>query len=235
VKQRTNAGPLVLALGISVEPGAADHLTGGSMDSVILFKLVSLHVRTAQERGLKLRLQKKEFVTGPFVGHLDESAEVPDNLGVIDLTTGAVTVRWAVVATVPLVADFFGGGQLKQVDSDLVRLLLEESGHLLEDGSGFDLRGRGLVRPGSLFSKVKITAHPNLVKLVGVKAGVTVQRALATRDIVRFSFVSEASYLDVVLPGFLGTGTHRLNLVGGFSVVPLMSASGTERSRRAQR
>src|SRR5579871_1174293 len=120
------------------------------MDQIVLLKIESLHARVVQEPGLKFRLKQKEVHTGTIAAHLDDTAPPPANLGLLNVTTGTIRLRWAIVATLPVLADAFASGLISQKESGLLRVSFDESGQIPEDGSGFDATGGGSVSPGSL-------------------------------------------------------------------------------------
>ena len=57
------------------------------MEPVVLVKIKSLHVRSRQETGLKIRFGKSDILTGPVAACLDDSAATPANSGMIDLAS----------------------------------------------------------------------------------------------------------------------------------------------------
>jgi hypothetical protein len=205
------------------------------MDPIVLFKIGSLHARTVQEDGLKIRHRGREVSTGTIVAHLDDTAEIPANMGMVDLATGTIQLRWGVIAALPLLADAFASGSVAAKESAPVRATLEETGRVLEDGSAFDVKGTGRIGPGSLLSPARIMAHNNIVKILVDGRAATMRRALAAGNVVRCAFVPESSTLDLALPKSLGGGTQRLNLAGGFSLVPVMTLERPERARRSRR
>ncbi len=205
------------------------------MDPVVLFKIGSLHARSVEPNGIKFRHRGREFFTGTIVAHLDGSAEVPDNLGTVDLTTGSIKIHWALIIGVPFLADAFASGFISQKDAGPVRVALEETGRVLDDGSGFNVKGTGLIGPGSFFSSAKITAHVNLVQILPGGTVTTMQRGMTSGSAIRCAFVSESSYLDIALPKPLGGGSQRLNLLGGFTLLPVMTLPRTERTRQSRR
>jgi len=205
------------------------------MDPVVLFKIGSLHARSVEQNGIKFRYRGREFFTGTIVAHLDDSAEVPDNLGIVDLASGAIKLRWALIVGVPFLADAFASGSLSQKDAGPTRVALEETGRVLDDGSGFSVKGTGRVGPGSFFSPAKVAAHVNLVQIHPGGTGTTMQRGITSGSAIRCAFVSESCYLDIALPKSLGGGSQRLNLVGGFFLLPLMTLPRTERPKQSRR
>jgi hypothetical protein len=205
------------------------------MDRIVLFKIGTLHARSVQERGLKVRHRGRETFTGPMMAHLDDRAEVPANLGLLDLTTGTIRIQWAVLATVPFLADAFAGGHVTAKDNAALRVSLEESGRILDDGSGFSVKGQGEVGPGSVFSRATIPLHANLITIPTGGLATALERARATGDGVHCTMVPESSHLDIALPRSLGGGTQRLHLMGGFTLLPLMTLTGTEKAARSRR
>jgi hypothetical protein len=192
------------------------------MNQIVLFKIGSLHCRTVQEAGLQLRHRGREFLTGPIVAHLDERAEAPGNLGLIDLASGAVKIRWAVIATLPFLADATARGHVPEEESGPVRVWFEESGRVLEGDSGFDVKGPGHILPGSFLSEATAITSNRAEVLPG--GPITAFRhGLGAGEIVRCRFVPEFSQVHVTLPDSLGGGRQHLNLTGGFSLSPLMS------------
>jgi hypothetical protein len=205
------------------------------MDQIVLLKIESLHARVVQEAGLKLRQKRREFFTGSIAAHLDEKADPPANLGLINLTTGAIHLRWAIIAMLPVTADAFAAGQVSQKESGPLRVSFDEFGQVLKDGSGFDATGGGNIAPGSLLGSATIEAHSNFVRTIpDERKMVPMTRALANGNSVRCALIPE-SYLDLTLPSSLGGGTQRLNLVGAFVLVPVMSLGRREGTKRTGR
>jgi hypothetical protein len=205
------------------------------MDPIVLLKIKSLHARTSPETGLKIRQRGREIAAGTIVAHLDDSAEVPANMGMIDLATGTIQLRWAVIATLPFMADAFASGSIPQKESSPLRASLEESGQVLDDGSGFNVQGTGKIAPGSVLGKSSIALHNNVVELLGNGGKATSIRALAAGEVVRCVLVPNSSYLDVALAKSLGGGTQRLNLVGRFLLAPVMILQRPEPTKRSRR
>jgi hypothetical protein len=205
------------------------------MDQIVLLKIESLHARVVQEAGLKLRQKRREFFTGSIAAHLDEKADPPANLGLINLTTGAIHLRWAIIATLPVTADALAAGQVSQKESGPLRVSFDEVGQVLEDGAGFDATGGGQIAPGSLLSSANLESQHNLVRTIpDARKMVPLTRALASGKSVRCALIPE-SYLDLTLPKSLGGGTQRLNLVGAFVLVPVMTLGGREGTKRTRR
>jgi hypothetical protein len=203
--------------------------------SIVLFKIESLHARTMQETGLTIRQRGNEIVTGTIIAHLDESAAFPTNLAMVDLATGAIQLRWGIIAALPFLADAFASGSLSPKDSSPVRATLDETGQVLDDGSGFQVKGTAQIKPGSLLSAADITLHNNLVQIVTEGRKSTSVSALASGAGVRCTLVPESSYLDVTLPKSMGGQSQRLNLVGGFRMVPVMTLGKPEPTKRNRR
>jgi hypothetical protein len=193
------------------------------MDRVALFRIGSLHARAVQENGLRFRHRGREILTGPVVAQLDDRADPSGNLGLVNLSAGAVRLRWSITVTLPFLADAAAAGLVPEKDGGPLRVRLEESGGVLPDGSGVSVRGTGHVLPGSFFSQAGVAAHANLFKTSGGAPAAALRRAATAGDPVACVLVPEASHLDVALPRSLGGGTQRLNLTGGFSLLPVMT------------
>jgi hypothetical protein len=202
---------------------------------IVLFKIESLHARTVQETGLTIRQRGTEIVTGTIIAQLDDSAAFPTNLALVDLSTGAIQLRWAIIAALPLLADAFASGSLAAKDSSPVRATLDETGQVLDDGSGFQVKGTAQIKPGSLLSAADITLHNNLVQITTEGRKSTSVSALASGAGVRCTLVPESSYLDVTLPKSMGGQSQRLNLVGGFRLVPVMTLAPPQPTKRSRR
>jgi hypothetical protein len=202
------------------------------MDQIALLKIETLHARVVQETGLKLRQKRREFFTGSIAACLDERADPPSNLGLINLTTGAIHLRWAIIATLPAVADALAAGQISQKESGLLRVSFDEVGQVRKDGFGFDAKGGAKIAAGSLLGAANVELHSNFARTLPDEPPMT--RALANGDSVRCALIPE-SYLDVTLPSSLGGGTQRLNLVGAFVLAPIMSLGGRESTKRTRR
>jgi hypothetical protein len=205
------------------------------MEPIVLLKIKCLHVRSQQPEGMKIRHQGSEIQTGPIFAHLDESAHAPANTGVIDLATGTIRLRWAVIATLPFLVDAYAMGALSQNESAPVRVKLDESGHVSPDGSGFTVKGTGQIEPGSILSEATIPTHQNPIAAVGTGDTAQFGPALAAGDAVRCTFVSKSATLAVKLPKSLGGSTQRLNLVGGFLLVPIMTLERSAPAKRSRR
>jgi hypothetical protein len=205
------------------------------MEPVVLVKIKSLHVRSRQETGLKIRLGKSDALTGPVAATLDDSAAAPANSGLIDLAAGTIRLQWVVIATLAFTADAFASGAIAQKDSDPVRVSLDESGQVFDDGTGFEVKGTGQIGPGSVLSAASIPEHQNVIRFIQVGSTTNFKKVLAAGNAVRFAFVPDSSAVKVKLPKALGGGTQNLNFVGGFIPVPLMTLArpnGTKRTRR---
>jgi hypothetical protein len=205
------------------------------MEPVVLLKIKALHARSFQETGLTIRYGGSDILTGPIVAHLDESAESPANTGMIDLATGTIRLQWAVIVTLPFTADAFAGGRITEKESAPVRARLDESGQVLDDGSGFAVSGTGQISPGSVLSAATIGAHQNVANAVATGRKAKFGHALAAGKVVRCAFVPESSAVEVTLPKSLGGGTQRLNLIGGFLLVPVMTLQRPDRTKRSRR
>jgi len=191
------------------------------MSEIVRFKMESLHVRTDPKRGLRFCQGETESFSGTILAHLDEKSGTRSNRGTVDLATGRIRLRWNVVATFPLLADALASGQLSPRDSDLVRVSLTEAGRVLEDDSGFQVEGRGKIRPGSILSPARINAHQNLVRILPVARSMKFSRALAAGNPIRCVFAPEGSCVEVTLPAALGGESQRLTLTGGFTLQPI--------------
>jgi hypothetical protein len=202
---------------------------------IVLFKIESLHARTVQETGLTIRQRGTEIVTGTIIAQLDDSAAFPTNLALVDLSTGAIQLRWGIIAALPFLADAFASGSLSPKDSSPVRATLDETGQVLDDGSGFQVKGTAQIKPGSLLSAAAITLHNNLVQIATEGRKSTSVSALASGAGVRCTLVPESSYLDVTLPKSMGGQSQRLNLVGGFRLVPVMTLASPQPTKRSRR
>ena len=162
--------------------------SGGSMDQIVLLKIESLHARVVQEAGIKLRQKRREFFTGSIAAHLEEKADPPANLGLVNLTTGAIHLRWAVIATLPIMADAFAAGEFRQKRAAL-RVSFDEVGQILKDGSGFDAKGWATVAPGSLLGSATVDEHSNFIRAISNDGKViNMARTLASGNSVRCAF-----------------------------------------------
>jgi len=204
------------------------------MGPIVLMKIGSLHARSVQEAGLKLRSRGREFSSGTVVATLDESAEFPANTGMIDLATGTIQLRWGIMVGLPFMADAFASGSVSLKESAPLRVSFEEVGKVREDGSGFDVKGTGQVCPGTMLSSVDIPLQNNLITILPEPRKKTLANALTAGDVIRCALVPE-SFLDIVLPKSLGGGTQRLNLVGGFLLTPVMTLGQLQRPVRGRR
>ena len=68
-----------------------------------------------------------------------------------------------------------------------------------------------------------------------IATGPTLKRAFTHGDPVRCVLVPDSCYLDITLPKALGGGSQRLSLVGGFTLLPLVTLRRTEGGRRGRR
>ncbi len=205
------------------------------MDPIVLFKIESLHARTVQETGLKIRQKGHDILTGIIVATLNENAAPPANLALVDLATGAIQLHWAILATLPFLADAFASGSVPHKDSAPIRATLEESGQVASDGARFEVRGTAQIKPGSVLGATKVSLHNNLVQMTPEDRDPTSGPVLASGQVVRCTFVPESSYLDVALPKNMGGGSQRLNLIGGFLLVPIVTLARPEPPERTGR
>ncbi len=195
------------------------------MDTVILVKIESLHARMVEPEGMKLNFQGRNISTGAIVAHLDASAPVPANCGMLNLNTGRIRLHWSVIVTMPFSADAFIAGFVDEEDSPTTKITFEEEGCVDEDDSGFDAVGPGKIAPGSLLSQVKVARQPNFVEFIPSGKGREKEKMTATLargESARCNFLPK-SYLDLTLPKSLGGGNQRLHLIGGFFLVPVMT------------
>jgi hypothetical protein len=193
------------------------------MQRFVAFKIESLHCRTLQEAGLKLRHKGRDFYTGPIVAHVDNQADLPGNLGLIDLETGAITIHWVVFATFPFLADAFGRGDIQEEESGVVRARFEETGHVLPDDLGFDVSGSGQILSGSVLGEAKAgCSNRAQMILEDCSNGLSFRHRLGAGETIRCALVPEHSLLEITLSEALGGRSHRLNLAGGFVMRPVM-------------
>jgi hypothetical protein len=200
------------------------------MDPLILLRITSLHARTGGS--FKIKIGGKEIESGPIAACLDVSAPIPANLGLLDLATRMISLRWSVTVGLPFLADVFAS--LPADLSESVRMSFEETGQVHEDGSGFDAYGTGEVAPGSLFSDAFVPFQSNFIIISPKRSLRSTGRALAAGTPIRCVFRPE-SFLDIVLPDSLGGGTHRLSLAGGFVLTPVMTLPRTMKGVRKRR
>ncbi len=205
------------------------------MERVLLVKIDSLQARAVQDNGLKFRYKRRDFVSGPIVAHLDETASPPANLGLINVSTGEIRLSWAIIATIPLTPAALAAGELSDKEGGLLRMTFDETGKVLEDGSGFDAFGGGTIGSGSLFSGALLASQSNFARVTAsTKKTPHLARTLTAGGSVSLVLIPE-SFLDVTLPKSLGGETQRLNLTGVFtlsSILALGNVEGAKRSRR---
>src|SRR5262249_37741036 len=135
---------------------------------------------------------------------------------------------------IPVMADRFAAAQIPYKDSGPVRLWLEESGRVSNDGSEFRVKGTGYFAPGSAFSNATIEAHQNFIEVIGTGPEKNLKRALAKGKPVRCAFKPGSSFLNLTLPKALGGGNHDLHLVGGFTILPVNGSGSAQSSRRGR-
>jgi hypothetical protein len=205
------------------------------MPLIVLSQIQSLHVRTVQETGLKIRFADAEIQSGPIVGILDDTAASPANTALLDIGTGVISLQWALIATLPFLADAFASGAISPKDSAVVRLTLEENGEVTANGSGFAVEGTGQIAPGSVLSTATIQGHQNAVTAAGIGTTAKFAAALVAGDTVQCTFIPDGCVLQLKLPRSLGGGTQRLNLMGGFLLVPVMTLERPDRTKRRRR
>ncbi len=192
------------------------------MSSVILLKIESLHVRTVQEKGLKLRMDEGVFHTGPLVASLDESAPMPANYGLLNVTTRSIRLHWSVIVTMPFVADAFVHGIITEKNCAPMRVTFEEEGKVLDDDSGFNAEGPGGVAPGSVLSGVTFPGQENFVRMPEMKHKRKLMHTLCAGKKAP-CILTPDSNLELTLSKSLGGGKQRINLTGGFFLVPIMT------------
>jgi hypothetical protein len=205
------------------------------MPPIVLSQIQSLHVRAVQETGLKIRFGASDILTGPIVAILDDTAASPANTALLDISSGVISLQWAVIATLPFTADAFASGAISPKDSAVVRVALEENGQVTANGSGFAVEGTGQIAPGSVLSSASIPGHQNGVTAAGIGTTVKFAAALAAGDTVQCTFIPDACVLQLKLPRSLGGGTQSLNLTGGFLLVPVMTLERPDRTKRRRR
>lgn len=202
------------------------------MDQIVLLKIESLHARVVQQAGLKFRRQGHEVTTGTIAAHLDETAEPPANLGLINLATGLIRLRWSIIATLPIMADAFAAGEVSPKEIGQLRVSFDEVGEVPQQGDRFNATGGGEIAAGSLLSNAKVMSQSNGFLTNPVKGKkVPLRRALASGKPVACALVPEST-LAIALPKSLGGGTRQLNLVGGFVLTPIMTLGGRGRPKR---
>jgi hypothetical protein len=205
------------------------------MDQIVLLKIESLHARVVQQAGLKFRQKGRELYTGTISAYLDESAAPPANLGLINLTTGGIRLRWAIIATLPIMADASAAGEVPPKEGGLLRVTFDEDGEVPEGGHGFRATGGGEIAPGSLLSAARVLSQSNgFRKLPNKGKNPPIMNALASGMSVDCALIPEST-LDIALPRSLGGGTQCLNLVGGFTLVPIMTLGGKSAAKRSRR
>jgi hypothetical protein len=205
------------------------------MDHIVLLKIESLHARLVRAEGLKLRYKRRDFLTGSITAVLDETADPPANLGLLNVSAGSIRLCWQIVVTMPFLADACLAGQLSGKERGVVKITFDESGPVKDDDSGFDAKGSGSIIPGTIFDGAMLPLQSNLVRTpAAANKIIPLAKTLASGKPVPCGLLPE-SYLDVVFPSSLGGGTHRLNLAGGFVLVPILThgkSTGTKRTRR---
>jgi hypothetical protein len=188
------------------------------MDRILAFRITSLHAGAVLDKASKLRYRRKEFETGSIVAHLDPHATLPANFGLINLATGAIKIRWSVVAALPFLVNAAAQGLLPEEESGPIRIWFEESGRLIKNG--FRVRGHGEILPGSIFADSSEVGCYNWAELVS--EGPFLAKLAAGRPL-KLAFVPKFSTMQVTFPNLLGGGTHKLNLAGGFSLIRIMT------------
>jgi hypothetical protein len=204
------------------------------MDQIVLLKIESLHARIVHEGGIKLRYKRRDLFTGSIAAVLDETAAPPANLGLLNLTSGAIRLQWSILVTMPFLADAVAGGQVSEKERGLLRITFDESGKMLPNDSGFDATGGGSIGPGSFLSGAKIFFQSNFIRTPPAPGKMPCCKTLASGKSVPCALLPE-SYLDVLLPASLGGGEHRLNLTGGFVLVPIMTLDARATSKKTRR
>ncbi|MGD9724471.1 MAG: hypothetical protein AB7O59_24815 [Pirellulales bacterium] len=205
------------------------------MDQIVLLKIESLHARVVQPNGIKLRQKGKDIYTGMIAAYLDEAAGPAANHGLVNLTTGEIRLQWAIVATLPIMADAFAAGEVSEKESQPLRVSFDEAGVIPEGGDAFEAIGGGQVASGSLLSGARVMSQSNHMKRIPDRGDrVSLTQALARGKPVRCALTPE-SVLEIALPKSLGGGTQKLNLLGGFVLAPVMKMGGREAVRRKAR
>ena len=206
------------------------------MEPIVLVKIKSLHAQSSGNR-TENSLRQERNRHGPSVACLDDSAAVPANTGMIDLAAGTIRLQWAVIATLP-----FTGRCLRQrrhlaKDSASVRATLDESGQILDDGSGFRCKGHGTNRPRVCPQCGKHSHASKRRPRIRPESAVWSTSTLLLPPAIPYGALLCPSlpFLQVKLPKSLGGGTQRLNLMGGFVLVPLMTLERPDRTKRSRR
>jgi hypothetical protein len=190
------------------------------MATIVVFQITSLHARTVQQAGLKIRYQGKDYSSGVLAANLDVSAAHPANIGVVNLKTGAIKIRWSAIATVPFLADAAAQGLLSAAESAPVRIWFEESGHVGKNARTFNIKGPGGIHAGSIFSAAPVSCA-NVIAMSG--GGGSFIKKMAAGKRVHCSFDPNQSTIKVKLPAKLGGTSQSQNLIGGFSAEPVLA------------
>jgi hypothetical protein len=206
------------------------------MNEIVVFKITSVHTRSIQETGLKVKHRGREFYTGTVVTCLNDHAQAPDNIGIIDLATGAMKIRWSLIATMPMLADAYARGEVDEQESSPLYVVFEEEGHIHDSDDGFTVNGPGKIQDGSLFSGCIVASDNSGTRILpntprsddstspsGRKPHRSLTQQILHGEPVHFMFEPEFSTVEVAFPVALGGTKQRLNLVGGFSIRPIMT------------
>jgi hypothetical protein len=205
------------------------------MDQIVLLQIESLHARLVRDTGLQLRYKRKDLLTGSITAILDETADPPANLGLLNVTAGTIRLNWAIVATLPFMADATASGLVSEKERGTLKITFDESGKILPNDAGFNATGGGSILPGTVFDGAMLPSQSNFVRVPGVASRpVPFSKTLAGGKPVPCALLPE-SYLDVVFPPSLGGGTHRVNLTGGFVLTPILTLGPTATRKRAKR
>lgn len=139
-----------------VQPGNAVELDPGGIHegNQVLFRVTSLY--GISEAGMHLPVSRKETIdTGPVTITLDPDSDKGSNLGIMNLDSGRMNVRYGIQAVFPALQRLLAEEVQDNALLNPLRAVSSNSCVLFDDGMGFSAQGVVEFLPGSLWSGTK--------------------------------------------------------------------------------
>ncbi len=123
-------------------------------DSQILFRVTSLY--GISKSGMELPINRSESIeTGPITITLDPDSEKSCNLGIMNLQSGRMKVRYGTQAVFPALHQLLSQETEENALLNPPRAVSNNTCTLFDDGKGFVAQGVVEFLPGSLWSGTK--------------------------------------------------------------------------------
>ena len=139
-----------------VQPGSAIDLDPGGIHegNQVLFRVTSLY--GISETGMDLPVSRNETIeTGPITLTLDPDTDKGSNLGIMNLDSGRMNVRYGIQAVFPALHRLLAEEDQENALLNPPRAVSNNSCVLFDDGMGFSAQGVEEFLPGSMWSGTK--------------------------------------------------------------------------------